>query len=55
MVRADKVYKKLSAQLRAEIVGRYAYYFNEDPNQGEVGVPITYFVSDFKTNSKRDF
>ena len=55
MIRADKLYKKLSTQLRADIVGRYAYYFNQDPNQGEgSGGPITYFVSEFKTNSKSE-
>jgi hypothetical protein len=52
MVRADKLYKKVSAQLRADIVGRYAYYFNQDPNQGAIGEAITYFVSELKTNSK---
>ncbi len=55
MVRADKLYKKVSAQLRADIVGRYAYYFNQDPNQGATGEAITYFVSEFKTNSKWNF
>jgi len=30
MMRADRLYKKVSAQLRAEIIGRYAYYFNQD-------------------------
>jgi len=52
MIRADKIYKKVSAQLRADIVGRYAYCFNEDPKQGAIGEAITYFVSELKTNSK---
>ena len=41
--------------MRADIVGRYAYYFNQDPNQGATGEAITYFVSEFKTNSKCHF
>ena len=46
MRRADVEYKRLSAGIKHDIIGKYAY--STSPNTDDPGFPVAFVIKDFK-------